>query len=124
MDNYFEKFEHRVPPEPVPHSIPRELLYQYLATCNLTLGIWYLGWRWMYALNYDALWFSLPLAFAESCAFIGSMLFTYNLWKVEDEPKKRHHIRSRSVVSTPKKTGQSVLMCSFPVTMKNLNWLS
>ncbi|MEF1228823.1 cellulose synthase, partial [Vibrio fortis] len=88
MDNYFEKFEHRVPPEPVPHSIPRELLYQYLATCNLTLGIWYLGWRWMYALNYDALWFSLPLAFAESCAFIGSMLFTYNLWKVEDEPKK------------------------------------
>ncbi|MFM2599647.1 glycosyltransferase [Vibrio fortis] len=88
MDNYFEKFEHRVPPEPVPHSIPRELLYQYLATCNLTLGIWYLSWRWMYALNYDALWFSLPLAFAESCAFIGSMLFTYNLWKVEDEPKK------------------------------------
>jgi len=88
MDNYFQQFEGRVPPEPVPHSIPRELLYQYLATCNLTLGLWYLGWRWMYALNYDALWFSLPLAFAESCAFIGSILFTYNLWKVEDEPKK------------------------------------
>ncbi len=86
MDNYFKQYEHRVPPEPVPHSIPRELLYQYLATCNLTLGLWYLGWRWIYALNYDALWFSLPLAFAESCAFIGSMLFTYNLWKVKDEP--------------------------------------
>ncbi|WP_117236361.1 glycosyltransferase [Vibrio maerlii] len=88
MDRYFEKFEHRTPPEPVPHSIPRELLYQYLATCNLTLGIWYLGWRWMYALNYEALWFSLPLAFAESCAFIGSLLFTYNLWRTDDEPKK------------------------------------
>ena len=88
MDSYFRHFEHRVPPEPVPHSIPRELLYQYLATCNLTLGIWYLGWRWLYALNYEALWFSLPLAFAESCAFIGSILFTFNLWKTEDEPVK------------------------------------
>lgn len=88
MDHYFKQFEHRVPPEPVPHSIPRELLYQYLATCNLTLGMWYLWWRWSYALNYDALWFSLPLAFAESCAFIGSILFTYNLWKVKDEPRK------------------------------------
>lgn len=88
MDHYFKHFEHRVPPEPVPHSIPRELLYQYLATCNLTLGLWYLWWRWSFALNYDALWFSLPLAFAESCAFIGSVLFTYNLWKVKDEPSK------------------------------------
>jgi len=88
MDHYFKQFEHRVPPEPVPHSIPRELLYQYLATCNLTLGVWYLWWRWSYALNYDALWFSLPLAFAESCAFIGSILFTINLWKVKDEPRK------------------------------------
>ncbi|MCF4176528.1 glycosyltransferase family 2 protein [Vibrio sp. McD22-P3] len=77
-----------MPPEPVPHSIPRELLYQYLATCNLTLGVWYLWWRWTYALNMDALWFSLPLAFAESCAFIGSILFTFNLWKTKDEPKK------------------------------------
>ncbi|MGF1887772.1 cellulose synthase catalytic subunit [Photobacterium profundum] len=88
MDFYFKEFEHRKPPEPVPHSVPRELLYQYLATCNLTLGVWYLWWRWSFALNYDALWFSLPLAFAESCAFIGSLLFTFNLWKIKDEPKK------------------------------------
>lgn len=88
MDTYFKKFEHRVPPEPVAHSIPRELLYQYLATCNLTLGCWYLWWRWSYALNMEALWFALPLAFAESCAFIGSVLFTINLWKTKDEPIK------------------------------------
>lgn len=88
MDFYFKEFEHRKPPEPVPHSMSRELLYQYLATCNLTLGIWYLWWRWTYALNYEAMWFSLPLAFAESCAFIGSMLFTFNLWKTKDEPRR------------------------------------
>ncbi|ROV59855.1 glycosyltransferase [Vibrio ponticus] len=99
MDHYFKSFEHRVPPEPVPHSIPRELLYQYLATCNLTLGMWYLWWRWSFALNYDALWFSLPLAFAESCAFIGSMLFTYNLWKVKDEPKREPPFKLAECVS-------------------------
>ncbi|MUK38720.1 glycosyltransferase [Aliivibrio fischeri] len=88
MDFYFSKYEDRSPPEPVPHSHFRELTYQYLATCNLTLGIWYLWWRWSFALNYDALWFSLPLAFAESCAFIGSVLFTFNLWKTQDEPRK------------------------------------
>ncbi|MBA5760797.1 glycosyltransferase [Vibrio sp. 404] len=100
MDHYFKRFEHRVPPEPVPHSIPRELLYQYLATCNLTLGIWYLWWRWTFALNYEALWFSLPLAFAESCAFIGSMLFTYNLWKVQDEPRKEPPFKLAECVQT------------------------
>lgn len=87
MDFYFKEFEHRKPPEPVPYSMSRELLYQYLATCNLTLGIWYLWWRWTYALNYDAMWFSFPLVFAESCAFIGSVLFTFNLWKTKDEPR-------------------------------------
>lgn len=87
MDFYFNEFENRTPPEPVKHSHFRELLYQYLATCNITLGIWYLVWRWGYALNYEAMWFSLPLAFAESCAFIGSVLFVFNLWKTKDEPK-------------------------------------
>ncbi len=88
MDFYFSEYEHRKPPAPVPYSLSRELLYQYLATCSLTLGLWYLYWRWTSALNYDALWFALPLVFAESCAFIGSLLFTYNLWKTKDEPEK------------------------------------
>lgn len=88
MDFYFKEFEHRKPPEPVPFSMSRELLYQYLATCNLTFGVWYLWWRWSYALNYDALWFSFPLVLAESCAFIGSVLFIFNLWKTKDETKK------------------------------------
>ncbi len=40
-----------------------------------TLGLWYLGWRWMCSLNYDALWFSLPLALLSHVLFIGSILF-------------------------------------------------
>ncbi|ACJ28917.1 Glycosyltransferase, probably involved in cell wall biogenesis [Shewanella piezotolerans WP3] len=88
MDFYFSEFEKRTPPQPASYSASRELLYQYLATCNIALGIWYLVWRWGFALNYDAMWFSLPLAFAESCAFVGSVLFAFNLWKTSDEPIK------------------------------------
>lgn len=99
MDFYFKEFEHRKPPKPAEFSFSRELAYQYLATCNLTLGVWYLWWRWSFALNYDALWFSLPLAFAESCAFIGSVLFTFNLWKTQDEPKQAPPFKIAECVS-------------------------
>ena len=40
MAYYFDRFETRVPPEPLPHSPARELLYQYLATVSLVLGGW------------------------------------------------------------------------------------
>lgn len=39
MDFYFSEFEKRTPPQPANYSASRELLYQYLATCNITLGI-------------------------------------------------------------------------------------
>lgn len=62
----------------------RELLWQFLATVSLVLGTSYIIWRWGWSLNYDALWFSIPLVIAETCAFIGSILFTINLWAIRD----------------------------------------
>ncbi|MBW1972375.1 MAG: glycosyltransferase [Deltaproteobacteria bacterium] len=87
MGFYFDKYEKKKPPEPVPYSIPRELLWQFLAVINLVLGLWYIVWRWGYSINYNALWFSIPLIVAESCAFFGLMLFTFNLWKTKDFPQ-------------------------------------
>lgn len=87
MAFYFESFEHRRPPDPLPYSLGRELLYQYLATIALALGGWYIVWRWTSSLNYDALWFSIPLALAETCAYFGSILFTINLWMTRDYPR-------------------------------------
>lgn len=37
---------------------------------------------------YDDLWFAIPLVTAETCAYIGLILFTINLWKVKDYPKQ------------------------------------
>ncbi len=84
MDTYFEKFEDRAPPEPVPYSLRRELLWQLFATINLTLGGWYIIWRWGWSLNTEALWFAIPVALAETAAYIGMILFSINLWKTQD----------------------------------------
>lgn len=89
MAFYFDKFEHRVPPKPIPYSLSRELLWQFLAVINLGIGAWYIYWRWTGSLNFDALWFSYPLVIAESLAYIGLVLFTFNLWKIKDtKPSK------------------------------------
>lgn len=84
MSFYFDRFEDRKPPPPLPYSIPVELTWQFLATINLVIGCWYLWWRWTASLNYQALWFAVPLVLAETLAFIGLVLFTINLWAVRD----------------------------------------
>ena len=75
MSFYFDEFERRKPPEPLVHSMWRELLYQFLATIALALGAWYLWWRWTASLNYEALWFAIPLVLAETFSYIGSIFF-------------------------------------------------
>jgi len=84
MAFYFDQFEARTPPKPIPYSISRELLWQFLATVNLVVGAWYIHWRWTDSLNFDAAWFAYPLVIAESLAYIGLILFTFNLWKTKD----------------------------------------
>jgi cellulose synthase (UDP-forming) len=86
MGFYFDEFENRLPPAPIPPSPERESLYQLLGTVSLVLGGWYLYWRWTASLNYDALWFAIPLVLSETLAFIGLIFFTANLWKTRDTP--------------------------------------
>ena len=62
------------------------MLWQFLAVISLVLGAWYIAWRWSSSLNFDALWFALPVVLAETFAYIGLILFTINLWKTSDPP--------------------------------------
>jgi cellulose synthase (UDP-forming) len=64
----------------LPYSPWHEALWQFLASSSLVFGAWYIGWRWVRSVNWDALWFSIPLLLAETGAFIGLVLFTVNLW--------------------------------------------
>ncbi|HYF03426.1 MAG TPA: glycosyltransferase [Patescibacteria group bacterium] len=86
MDFYFRKFENRKPFKPVPYSPTRELLYQFLAVISIVIGAWYIHWRWTDSINWNAIWFSIPLVIAETCAYIGLIIFTINIWKTEDTP--------------------------------------
>jgi cellulose synthase (UDP-forming) len=101
MEFYFTKFENRKPPAPVPHSVPRELLWQFLATVNLVLGVWYIYWRWTHSLNPDAMWLAVPLALAESMAFFGLILWTVNLWMVRDYEQPPPPALIRECVENP-----------------------
>ncbi|WP_376873939.1 glycosyltransferase [Albirhodobacter sp. R86504] len=85
-DDYFLKFEDRTPPPPLPYSALRESIWQFLATFALVIGAWYIWWRWTASLNPDAMWFAVPLVVAETCAYIGMILFVINLWR--DDPVK------------------------------------
>jgi len=84
MEDYFVKFEDRRPAPPLHYSAARELLWQFLATIALVIGAWYIWWRWTASLNTQAMWFAVPLATAETCAYVGLILFVFNLWK--DDP--------------------------------------
>jgi cellulose synthase (UDP-forming) len=77
------RFQTQTPWTPLPFSPLHEAFWQFLATSSLVFGAWYVGWRWLGSINYDALWFSIPLLIAETGSFIGLVLFTINLWSAE-----------------------------------------
>ena len=95
---YFSDQEDRVPEPPTPHSDTREFFWQLFAAASIVLGGWYLWWRWTESLNMDAVWFSYPMVIAESCAYVGMLLFFHNLWRNADfEQLPPPHLASECV---------------------------
>ncbi|WP_051242215.1 glycosyltransferase [Azohydromonas australica] len=81
---YFEAFEDRRPPPPLPYSPLIESLWQFFVVLALAFGARYIWWRWSGSLNPDALWLALPLVLAETLAYVGLILFAINLWSTRD----------------------------------------
>ncbi len=113
MGYYFEQFEHRMPPPPLPYSAARELLWQFLATMALAFGAWYVVWRWMSSLNHDALWFAIPLVMAETFSLIGLAIFVFNLWKTADYPQQAPPCTINECSHTPVHTERPVAVDVF-----------
>lgn len=84
---YFHKYEHRKPYLPIPDNKYRTLLFQFAGIITLFLGIAYLNWRWRFSLNPDALWFAIPLVFAESLSFLSTVMVVINFWSNKDAEK-------------------------------------
>lgn len=84
---YFSKFENRQPYSPSGNNIFISLLFQFFATALFIIGCYYLYWRWAYSMNWEAAWFSVPLALGESLAFVSTTLIILNFWANKDAKK-------------------------------------
>lgn len=80
------RFQAQRPWTPLPYSPWHEALWQFLSTACLVFGVWYLAWRWAASINFEALWFAIPLVVAETGAYLGLVLFTFNLWSAKAPP--------------------------------------
>jgi cellulose synthase (UDP-forming) len=94
-DFYFNQFENRKPYKPLKDNIYRARFFQVAGILAMIAGLIYLGWRWGYSLNFNALWFSLPLVIAETFSFLGICFFIFDLWQNKDStPQSAPHFLS------------------------------
>ena len=84
--SYFDVFSTRPRPGFVGLSRHTEAAWHGLVGITIGLGAWYLIWRWTESLNADAPVFSTVVVLAESAAFLGSVLFFYDIWSEGDTP--------------------------------------
>ena len=85
---YFRKYEHRRPPAPLRINPLIHSIGQICLLIAIVTGAWYLHWRWTSSLNVEALWFAIPLVLAETGAYIGMVLYVFNIWHVKDTERK------------------------------------
>lgn len=83
---YFSDFEDRRPRAPMPYHAGRELALQATSVCAVTLGLWYLSWRWTSSVNWDQWYLGVPLVVAETLAFFGTILFFATTSRTGDTP--------------------------------------
>jgi cellulose synthase (UDP-forming) len=76
-----------------------EFIWQTLAICTIALGARYLLWRWQYSLNADVMWFAVLVVLAETCAFIGLLLFVHNLWAINDTPQTKAPSKRSEIIN-------------------------
>jgi cellulose synthase (UDP-forming) len=74
----------------------KERVIRGIAVVTLAYWTYYIVWRWGWTLNPDALWFSIPLALAETWGLVTAFVMIHSVWR----------IRHRQPLTAPE--GQSV----------------
>lgn len=101
MPRHQTRFQTQTPWKPLPFSIWHEALWQFLSAACIFFGLWYIGWRWAFSINWDAWWFALPLIIAETGAFVGLVLFTFNLWTAQSPQRPPLPVTTRDCGDDP-----------------------
>ena len=85
---YFEKFEHRIPYQPLIRQPIISFLFKVFGLMTIFSGLFYLCWRWIFTINPESVFFSCVLIIAETLSFIGTILMVISFWDYKDTPKK------------------------------------
>jgi cellulose synthase (UDP-forming) len=69
------------------NAVPRlnewqERVIRAIAVVTLAYWTYYIIWRWGWTLNPDALWFSIPLAMAETWGLITAFVMIHSVWRI------------------------------------------
>ncbi|WP_152190375.1 glycosyltransferase family 2 protein [Georgenia satyanarayanai] len=65
----------------------RLALVRVLVVLTLLAGTWYVGWRWLFSVNWSSWWIALPLVLAETYALVDAFLFGTTMWRARRRPQ-------------------------------------
>lgn len=61
----------------------KQLVIRVLVVLTLLLGTVYVGWRWLFSVNWPNWWIAVPLVLAETYALIDAYLFGLTVWRIK-----------------------------------------
>jgi cellulose synthase (UDP-forming) len=64
----------------------RMLVLRIVILATVAFGANYIGWRWLFSINWDAWWIAVPLVAAETYSFIDVCLFALTMWRAKPRP--------------------------------------
>ncbi|KQT89223.1 cellulose synthase [Marmoricola sp. Leaf446] len=62
----------------------RRLAIRVMVLLVLTSGTVYVGWRWLFSVNWPNWWIALPLVLAETYSLIDAYLFGTTMWRLKE----------------------------------------
>ncbi|HLM69721.1 MAG TPA: glycosyltransferase, partial [Longimicrobium sp.] len=62
----------------------KERMIRAIAVITLAYWTYYIIWRWGWTLNPDALWFSIPLALAETWGLLTAFVMIHSVWRIRN----------------------------------------
>jgi cellulose synthase (UDP-forming) len=61
----------------------RKAVTRVMVTLTLLLGTIYVGWRWLFSVNWGSWWIAVPLVIAETYALVDAFLFGATVWRLK-----------------------------------------
>ncbi len=82
IDRIAAWFGQWLPEDPEERFYVKLWIVRVIAAADIILGLYYFVYRYTDSINYEALWFALPLLMAETYSFIGTLLFIHTIWRM------------------------------------------